>query len=154
MDFFAARLLRLNRPRLIGKAAETGSLVAAEDGKVAWTTHADLAEADARIALNEGSFEGPTPPLTAREAFDLTDVARMLSSITQRNVTRKLLADEEQQAQLSAMGLPHGAIAMSMGLYRAARAGEFASTSSTLEQIIGREPIKLRTYLEGVLQAP
>ncbi len=136
-------------PRVIGKAAETGILAAAQDGKVSWTTHADLAEADARIAVNESSFDGPTPPLTANEAFDLQHIAGMLSSITQRSVTRKLLSDEEQQAQLSALGLPEAAIAISMGLYRAARAGELSSTSSALKQVIGHEPITLRDYLES-----
>ena len=40
-------------PMLIGKAAETGIVAAPEDGKVAWTTHADLTEADARIVVDE-----------------------------------------------------------------------------------------------------
>ena len=136
-------------PMLVGKAAETGTFAAPEDGKVSWTTHADLAEADARITIDEKSFDGPTPPLTASDALDLTDVAAMLSSIFQRSVTRKLLSDQEQQSQLIAMGLPAGAIAISMSFYKAARAGEFASTSSALGSIIGRPPLTLRAYLEA-----
>ncbi len=143
----------LTVPTLIGKAAETGIVTAPEDGKVSWTNHADLAEADAHIAV-ENSFDGPTPPLTASEAFDLTDVAAMLPSILQRSVTRKWLSDEEQHSQLIAMGLPTSAIAISMSLYKAARAGEFASTSSALENIIGQPPITLRAYLEAEMQSP
>ena len=139
-------------PTLIGKAVETGIIATPEDGKVSWTTHADLAAADARIAIDEDSFDGPTPPLTASDAFDLTDVAVMLSSILQRSITRKLLSDENHQSQLIAMGLPRGAIATSMSLYKAARAGEFASTSPALENMIGRPPTTLHAYLEAKMQ--
>jgi uncharacterized protein YbjT (DUF2867 family) len=146
--FYASTVLRL-----IGKAAETGVLLAAEDGKVSWTTHADLAEVDARIAVNEGSFDGATPPLTASEALDLTDIAAILSEISGENVARKVLSDAEQEAQLAAVGLPAGAVAMSMGLYKAARAGEFTAVDPTLAKILGRPPIGLHTFLKNALQS-
>lgn len=140
-------------PNLIGKAADTGILAAAKDGKVCWTTHADLAEVDARIAVDEGSFDGATPPLTASEAFDLTDVAAMVSSITRTTITRTLLSDEEQQRQLTAEGHPAAAIAPFLGLFEAARAGDFALTSPVLENTIGRRPITLQTYLAGEMDS-
>ena len=141
-------------PRLIGNAAETGIIAAPKDGKISWTTHADLAEVDAHIAVNEGSFEGPTAPLTGSEALDLTDIAALLSSNIRREVIRKVLSDAEQQAKLVALGLPAGAVAISMGLYQAARAGEFATSDPALANIIGKRPITLRTYLEAELNAP
>lgn len=145
--FYASTVLRL-----IGNAAETGILQAAEDGKVSWTTHADLAEVDARIAVNEGSLDGATPPLTASEALDLTDIAGIVSEISGKNVTRRVLSDEEQEAQLAAIGLPAGAVAMSMALYKAARAGEFTAVDQTLAKTLGRPPIALHTFLQNALR--
>ena len=43
---------------LLGRALETGELVAPADGPVSWTAHADLAEAAAVILADEGRFDG------------------------------------------------------------------------------------------------
>lgn len=39
-----------------------GKLSGPEDGRVAWTTHEDLAEADARLLAEDEIIAGPTPP--------------------------------------------------------------------------------------------
>ena len=51
-------------PMMVGEAASSGVLAAPADGKVSWTAHADLAAAAVEVLLQEGRFEGPTPPLT------------------------------------------------------------------------------------------
>ena len=66
---------------MMGNAFETGVLAAPADGKVCWTTHADLAAAAAAILANEGSFDGPTPPLTGSELLDFADVARFATDV-------------------------------------------------------------------------
>ena len=65
-----------------------------------------------------------------------------------------MLSDAEQQAELVALGLPVSAIALSMGLYQAARAGEFATLDPALANIIGKRPVTLRIYFEAELNAP
>ena len=134
-------------PFLIGKVAETGLIEAPEDGKAAWTTHADLGAGAAAILVQEGRFNGPTPPLTASVAYDLADVAAMLSEITGRTITRKVISDGEQRERLSERNTPPGMIATTLGMYRAARAGEFVAVNPLLAELIGREPITLRNVL-------
>lgn len=134
-------------PFLIGNAAETGVIKAPEDGKAAWTTYADLGSAAAAILLQDGRFDGPTPPLTASAAYDLADVATMLSEVTGRPVTRKIISDDEHKDRLAQKGAPPGMVNMALGIYRAARAGEFASTNTLLAELIGREPVTLRDVL-------
>lgn len=134
-------------PFLIGKAVETGIIEAPEDGKSAWTTHADLGAAAAAILVQEGRFDGPTPPLTASATYDLADIAAMLSKITGRSVTRRVVSDDEQTARLTKMGAPPGMVSTTLGIYRAARAGEFAAINSLLAELIGREPVALRDVL-------
>ena len=92
-------------PRLLGDAARSGVLAAPADGKVSWTTHADLAAGAARILAGGGRFEGPTPPLTAGEALDLADVAAILSEKCGRAIDRRVVADEDYAIRLAGSGL-------------------------------------------------
>ncbi|WP_329048402.1 NAD(P)H-binding protein [Amycolatopsis sp. NBC_01488] len=140
--FYAATV-----PLLLGQARETGELVAPADGPVSWTAHADLAEAAAVVLADEGRFDGPTPPLTAPVALDLEDVAGLLSGSTGRTIRRVVADDDEWVAGLTAHGVPEGQAAMLLGMFRAARRGEFATTGSDLEDLLGRPATPLRAIL-------
>ncbi|MHC2003005.1 NmrA family NAD(P)-binding protein [Methylobacterium sp. CM6241] len=134
---------------MVEDAVATGVLSAPVDGKVAWTTHDDLAAAAAALLVDEGRFEGPTPPLTGVEALDLADVAALLTSIHGKRVERRTITDEAMAAGMRTGGAPTAVIEITLGLYRAARAGEFANTDPTLANLLGRPPTDLRTVLEG-----
>ncbi len=144
--FYASAL-----PMMIGDAAHTGVLAAPADGKVAWTAHTDLAAAAAAILLDGERPNGPTPPLTASRALDLDEVVRIMAKHRTEPIRRQILSDEEQIAAMTARGVPPGAIDATLGLYRAARAGEFAGTDPTLLSLIGRPPIEVVDTL-GITQ--
>ena len=135
---------------LLGTAVETGELVAPEDGPVAWTTHADLAEA-AAIALTEDSLAGITPNLTASEAIDLDGIAAIASELTSRPIHRVVVPDAEYRAGLVAHGVPAPAADMLLGLFLASRQGAFAHVDPTLARLIGRPPTPLRDVLKVAL---
>jgi len=135
-------------PQLIGDAAAQGAIEAPADGPVAWTAHADLATAAARV-LVAGGHHGPTPPLTATDALNLDAVAGIVSDLTGKPVERRLVSDDVQASRLAAAGLPPAAVEITMGIYRAARAGEFAQTHPLLAELIGRPPVTLRDVLAG-----
>jgi uncharacterized protein YbjT (DUF2867 family) len=116
-------------------------VAAPADGPVAWTAHADLAEAAAILLATPGRFEGPTPPLTASAALDLADLA------TLRGLPRVTVPDDAFRAGLVAHGAPPARIDITMGLFLASRAGEFAAVDPTLAQLIGRAPITMQTVL-------
>lgn len=134
-------------PMLVGRARETGELVAPADGPVSWTTHADLAEAAALIMTGKAHFEGPTPPLTGSEALDLADVAAILSEQTGRTVRRVIADDEEWTQSLITHGVPADRATMLLGMFHASRRGEFATVDPTLSEILGHPPITLREFL-------
>ena len=140
--FYAATV-----PVLLGRARETGELVAPADGPVSWTAHADLAEAAAVILAAEGRFDGPTPPLTAPVALDLEDVAGLLGELTGRTIRRVVADDDEWVAGLTGHGVPADRAAMLLGMFRAARRGEFAATGPDLEELLGRPATPLRAIL-------
>jgi len=136
---------------LVGSALETGELVAPADGPVSWTAHADLAEAAAIVLAEEGRFDGATPPLTAPDALDLDDVARILTELGGRTVRRVVADDEDWRATLVGHGVPGDRSSMLLGMFRAARRGEFAATAPDLETLLGRPATPLRTLLEELV---
>ena len=138
---------------LMGDALETGSIEAPADGKVSWTAHADLAEAAAIILADEGSYEGPTPPLTGPEALDLDDFAGIASALRGSPVRRQTLPDEELRARMAARGAPARAADVVLGLYAASRNGEFASVDPALEELLGRRLASVRDLLAEKVRA-
>jgi NAD(P)H dehydrogenase (quinone) len=139
-------------PLLLGAALETGELAAPADGPVSWTAHADLAEAAAIILAEEGRFDGPTPPLTAPVALDLGDVAALLTDLTGRPVRRVVVPDEAWVATLTGHGVPAAQAELLLGMFRAARRGEFAATGPELEDLLGRPATPLRAVLAEALE--
>jgi uncharacterized protein YbjT (DUF2867 family) len=135
-------------PLLLGRALETGELVAPADGPVSWTAHADLAEAAAVLLAGEDRFDGPTPPLTAPAALDLADIAGLLTELTGRPVRRVVADDDEWTAALVGHGVPADRAALLLGMFRAARRGEFATTGPDLENLLGRPATPVRAILE------
>ena len=134
----------------IGDALETGRLAAPADGPVSWTAHADLAEAAAVALTEDGVLDGVTAPLTAPETLDLTAVAGLLADITGRAVTRVVVPDDQWRAAAVERGMPAAAADFTLGMYRAARRGEFDVTDPTLEKVIGRRPASARSVLEAI----
>ncbi|MFG3245088.1 SDR family oxidoreductase [Streptomyces sp. NPDC048187] len=133
-------------------ARETGEIRLPADGPVAWTTHADLAEATAAILADEGSFEGPTPPLTASRALSFDDIASLATEVTGRPFTRTVAPEAAFRDQLVAHGVPVPYADQILGIFAAARAGEFAGADPTLATLLGREPAGMREVLAEALR--
>ncbi|WP_337913918.1 SDR family oxidoreductase [Cohnella zeiphila] len=133
-------------PWFLRDALKTGELVAPEDGPVAWTTHADLAEATATV-LNEQNLSGLTPSLTASEALDLNEIAAILTELTGRSIRRVVVSDDEFRAQLRSQGLQDHVADMFLTFFLASRAGEFAPADPALANLIGRPAISVREFL-------
>jgi NAD(P)H dehydrogenase (quinone) len=140
-------------PFILGQALTTGEIVAPADGPVSWTTHADLAEATAIILADPGRFDGPTPPLTGLDTFDLDDVADILTKLTGRAIRRTVTDDDAWAAGLAAHGVPEAQATMMLGMFRAARSGGFSATSPTLGDLLGRPVTPFSSFLEGTVAA-
>ena len=138
---------------LLGDAVGTGVLAVPEDGPVAWTAHDDLAEA-AAIVLAAGDldgtgdrFDGPTPPLTAGAALDMSGVASVASELIGRPVTVRRISDQQHRSNLLAKGLPEAAADFILTIFDASRHREFAVVDPTLEKLLGRPPRTARDVL-------
>ena len=138
---------------LMGDALKTGVIETPADGKVSWTAHADLAEAAAIILADEGRYDGPTPPLTASQAFDYDDIAEMVSKLINKPMRHEVLTDEALRAKLIARGALGATVKILIGLYAASRKGEFATVDLTLAKILGSSPLNLRELLSEQLSS-
>lgn len=118
---------------------------------MSWTAHADLAEAAAVALTQDGALDGVTAPLTAPDLLDFEAVAGLLSDIAGRIVERVVADDEDWKAAAIERGMPAQAAEFSLGMFRAARRGEFAVTEPTLETIIGHQATSVRSILEAML---
>ena len=138
---------------MLGDALKTGEVAAPADGPVSWTSHADLAEVAALTlsAADHAGLDGLTPSLTATEAIDLEGIAAIASRLANRPIRRVVVPDNEYRASLIAHGLPEPVADMLLGLYRAARHGEFAHIDPTLARLIGRPPMSLEDVLKGAI---
>lgn len=131
--FYASRALQFAEH---GIAA--GDVAVPADGPVSWTTHRDLADADAAILAGEATFDGPTPPLTSTTTATFEDIARFGAAATGREVTRTVISDEDFVAQMTGYGTPAVVADQLLGMFVAARDGEFAATDPALGELIGR----------------
>ena len=137
---------------IIGGALETNELRTPEDGPVSWTARADLAEGDAILLAREGRLDGITPPLTAPEAFTMAELAAVASEITGREIKHMTVSDDEWREGKIAQGTPALFADMLLGMYRAARRGDFAAVDPTLEMLLERRPQTMRDVLATVLK--
>jgi len=144
--FYAESALMMNK-----RGFEAGSLEGPEDGPVAWVTHDDLAAADAALLVGREDIDGPTPPLTGSEALDLAGIAEVAGALLGKSVSRTIVNEEVITKRAYAAGMHHGTVAVMLGYYRAARAGEFAATDPALARILGRSPETMREYLKANL---
>ena len=140
--FYAAPALML-----MGKALETGKLVAPDDGPVSWTAHTDLAESAVMALTGKRRLEGLTPSLTGSEALDLAAIA---SELIRRKIRRVTVTDKEYRAGLISHGVPKSRADMLLGLFAASRNGEFAAVDPTLKSVLGQPPMSMRDVLNGL----
>ncbi|NEB94191.1 NAD(P)H-binding protein [Streptomyces bauhiniae] len=144
--FYAAGALQF-----LGPALDSGQVALPEDGPVSWTAHADLAEAAAAILADEGRYDGPTPPLTAPRSLTFADLTALATGITGRPFTRTTVPDDAFRRHLAEAGLPADRVEGLLGVFTAARAGEFAAQDPALTTLIGRAPVELEAVLREQL---
>lgn len=135
--------------QLIRDGIASGTLRGPEDGKVAWTTHEDLADADAALLCGPEEFDGPVL-LTSQEAFDFEELTVLASELLGKQIKREVVPDAGFREALSER-LPGKQVDFLMSYYRAARAGEFASIGPSLERLIRRRPETMRDFLARTL---
>jgi NAD(P)H dehydrogenase (quinone) len=134
----------------VGAVLATGKLVTnAGDGRTAYVSRADCAAVAAAVLTTDG-HDGKAYDITSADALNPAEVAALLSELSGRPVEPAYLSDDEWVATMVAhAGMPEG-LARDIATFGiAARQGYLGAVSTTVRELIGREPASVRAVLEA-----
>ena len=140
-------------PFLFGGALATGTLThSGGAGRIGFIAREDIAEALAVVITGDGHLNREYPITVSRECYGLPEIAAALGSATGRNIRYQPATAEEFRQSLERAGLPAPAVAMSVALGDAVRAGEFDLSSPAFANLLGRAPTSLQDFLASTLK--
>ncbi|WP_189994321.1 SDR family oxidoreductase [Thalassobaculum fulvum] len=135
----------------VGRALESGTLAApAGDGKVAFISRADLAEATANVLLGDGHV-GRTYELTGPAAIGFQDVADAVSRHTGREIAYRSIPTAAFEDGLTQAGLPPFMVTALGGMFRSVATGDYRTVTTDAAGLLGREPESLDAVLARAL---
>jgi NAD(P)H dehydrogenase (quinone) len=137
-------------PMFMGeKVLETGIFLPTGNGKTAFTTRLNMAEAAANILTSEG--HNNKEYIIANESnYSLNDVASLLSEISGKQITYTSPEIEVFKDTLSKAGVSMELVRMISDFCKAIKEEEFANTGKDLGILLGRKPTSLKEYLQSV----
>lgn len=138
-------------PLFIGeKVFETGLIYQpAGEGKAAFTLREDMAEVAAHILTSEG-HENKEYDITADQSYSYKEIAEYLSAVSGKSINYMSPPVEEFTVTLSEAGVPDEYIGLFTGFALGINEGELDTTSTIIEELIGRKATKLEAFLSQV----
>jgi NAD(P)H dehydrogenase (quinone) len=134
------------------KLLETKTIyLPAANGKTAYAVRTDQAEAGANILLDEtGKYDNKNIELAGNEAVSWTDIATIISKITEQQINYVSPSPEEFTETLTKAGVPAEIVGLLRGFSQASEQGEFENISRQMDSILGRKPLTVANYLQSV----
>lgn len=152
--FFRNNLYADFIPVFIGeKVLKTGVYWPSGDGRLAAATREDMAEAAANVLTGTG-HEAKEYVIANTENISFRDVADILGKLTGKTVPFISPSPEEYKAALNSAGVPEMYITMFAAFAEAIKQGEFESSKTDLELLLGRKPVSTAAYLETIFAKP
>lgn len=140
-------------PMFLGEQVlENGIFFPTENGKTAFALRTDLAEAAAHVLMTSG-HENKSYNTTGSESLSMAEIAAMLSEVSGKQVAHHSPSAEVYAETLKGFGVPGEFVWMLGAFAEGIRQGEFDTTESHLEGLIGRKPTSMKTYMEAVYKA-
>jgi NAD(P)H dehydrogenase (quinone) len=135
-----------NLPTVLALGALYG---ASGDGRVAAASREDLAEAAARVLIEDG-HAGKTYELAGSHRFTKSELADAISRWSHRKIDYNNLSPEEYRNALAGAGLPAPVAQFLMEAELAIAADELNGNSSDLHFLIGRNSRSLHDVLNNI----
>ncbi|MNE67897.1 Quinone oxidoreductase 2 [compost metagenome] len=128
---------------------ETGIFFPAGETKSAFVLRSDLAEATANVLTSEG-HENKEYAMNNVENYSFQEVADVLGKIANKKIDYINPDADVYTDALSTAGVPAEYIGMFAGFAEAIKQGEFNSSKTDLENLLGRKPTSLEDFLKQV----
>jgi NAD(P)H dehydrogenase (quinone) len=138
-------------PMLVGESTlPSGKLYSsAGDGKVSYALREEIALALANVLASQG-HQNQVYDIAPGPAYSFQDLAATLSEATGQPVEYVPVSGEDIAAGMRQHQVPEPFINLLLGMNQAMKDGEFNAASSRFEQLLGRKPTDLKTYLASV----
>lgn len=131
------------------KVTETGIFLPAGEGKASYALRSEMAETAANILKEEGHVNKEYI-LANTENYTFDEAAELLTEITGKKIAYLKPSSKAYKDALNGAGVPEEVINMMLGFSEAIRIGEFETTRTDLETLLGRKPSSLGDYLKSV----
>ena len=128
---------------MFGSALTTGTLThCGGAGRIGFISREDIADALAAVLTSEGHANREYPITVSRKCYGLPEIVVELGTATGRTIQYQPVTTAEFRTALERASLPAPAVAMSLALGEAVRAGEFDLSHPVFEQLLGRAPLR------------
>ncbi|RYF19526.1 MAG: SDR family oxidoreductase [Flavobacteriales bacterium] len=135
-------------PFFIGyDAVNAGISFPAGEGKATFAKRTEMAEAFANVLASEG-HDNKIYLITGFSIYSFKDIAQMLSELSGKPVSYVSPDPNEYEAKLREYGVTENDIYFSSLLAAITKNQEYDINGSDLEQLLGRKPTDLKTYLK------
>ena len=131
------------------KVLETGIYLPAGDGKGSFAIRHEMAEAAANVLAGEG-HENKVYNISNTENYSMKDMATILSEVSGKHVRYVSPTREEFQETLSKAGVPEQLVNVTIMFCEAIKQGEFETSHTDMEKLLGRKPLSLEVYFQTV----
>ncbi len=119
----------------------------AGDGRVAYIDARDIGAVAAAVLSDPSPHAEQTYDLTGPESIDHTEAAAALSAATDREIVYVDPGEEAYRSTLREAGTPESVVELFTNLYAVVvKNGWAATTTDTVERVLGREPIDFATF--------
>lgn len=135
------------------QAIETGMFYGcAGNGKVAYVTRQDCANAAAGALMNAARYENAVFDITGPASYSAAEVASLVSDLKNKPIAYNDLSPQDYKAALITSGLPEPVAELFVSTDLSTRHGDVASVSDGVEELSGQAPQDLRSFLKGALK--
>jgi uncharacterized protein YbjT (DUF2867 family) len=139
------------------KDEDRSEVVVAGDGKISWTSIADMGFATAKIvASSSEEWAGKTMYLSQKKSWTLQDIARIVSKAKGQEVSLKVVGRKDyEDFYVQTKGMEKASVEWWSGTYDALQDGECEIDDPALEKILqdaGRKPKPLEETMEEMLR--
>ncbi|MFN8253907.1 MAG: SDR family oxidoreductase [Ferruginibacter sp.] len=133
------------------KVLETGLFWPSGNGRIASVTRDEMAEAASNVLTSEG-HEGKTYRISNITNISFEEVAEIISNTSGKTVPFINPDEQAYKTALTAAGVPAVYVDLFASFATAIKQGEFESTGSDLEKLLGRKPQDVADYLKKTYQ--
>ena len=135
-------------PALFGQnVLQTGIYLPTGEGKASYVTRTDIADAVTNVILQEGHVNREYN-ICNTENISMSELADYLGTQAGTNLGYNNPSNADYIAAMEKFGLPPQVVKIFSALSEAIKMGEFQSSSTDLEMLLGRKPISTKQFLK------